>query len=76
MASFSSSVGASYFASNALPLVVLTPNFNPLTLQLDRQNYYYWRAQVISIVRAHGFEGFLLGSALLRLNLWMFLVIL
>ncbi|GMN31348.1 hypothetical protein TIFTF001_046508 [Ficus carica] len=47
---------------NAVSFAQLTPNFNPLTLHLDRQNYYYWRAQVISTVRAHGFEGFLLGS--------------
>ena len=60
----SSSLGSasSSMLQNAVPLAQLTSNFTPLTLRLDRQNYYYWRAQVISTVRAHGFEGFLLGS--------------
>ncbi|KAK6128009.1 hypothetical protein DH2020_038241 [Rehmannia glutinosa] len=32
------------------------------SIKLDRNNYTYWRIQVLSDVRAHGFEDFLFGK--------------
>lgn len=37
------------------------PHFIYLNLCLDHTNYQYWRAQILSTVRADGFDGFLLG---------------
>ncbi|KAK6151862.1 hypothetical protein DH2020_014497 [Rehmannia glutinosa] len=38
------------------------PSLTTLTLRLDRTNYNYWRVQVLTTVRAHGFEEFLFGT--------------
>lgn len=57
-----SSSPASSTSQPNLPLASFVPDFNALTLHLDRHNYYYWCAKVISAVRAHEFEGFLFGS--------------
>lgn len=40
----------------------LTAHLYPLTLQLDYNNFSFWISQVLSTVRAHGLEGFLLRS--------------
>ncbi|KAK6153660.1 hypothetical protein DH2020_013299 [Rehmannia glutinosa] len=37
-------------------------NFSTPSIKLDRNNYTYWRIQVLSVVRAHGFEDFLFGK--------------
>ena len=34
----------------------------PLTLHLDRSNYSYWRALVLTVVRAYNVDGIILGS--------------
>ena len=36
-------------------------SLNPLVLRLNRSNYQYWRSQILSSVRAHGLDDFLLG---------------
>ncbi|KAK6146323.1 hypothetical protein DH2020_020192 [Rehmannia glutinosa] len=38
------------------------PTLNTLNIRLDRSNYNFWRAQILAIVTAHGFEQFLLGT--------------
>ncbi|KAK6162771.1 hypothetical protein DH2020_002612 [Rehmannia glutinosa] len=43
------------------PLLLL-PHFTPIILHLDRINYTFWKAHVLSTVRAHGFEGYLFGT--------------
>ncbi|KAK6130602.1 hypothetical protein DH2020_035648 [Rehmannia glutinosa] len=37
------------------------PSLNTLTIKLDRNNYNFWRAQVIATATAHGFDELLFG---------------
>ncbi|KAK6164044.1 hypothetical protein DH2020_000908 [Rehmannia glutinosa] len=48
-------------SSSPMSIVIYLPHFTPIILRLDRNNYNFWKAQVLSTVRAHGFEGFLFG---------------
>uniref|UniRef100_A0A803PX14 Retrotransposon Copia-like N-terminal domain-containing protein n=1 Tax=Cannabis sativa TaxID=3483 RepID=A0A803PX14_CANSA len=44
-------------------IVQIIPNhIVPLNLRLDRNNFFYWRSQVLSTVRAHQLEGFINGD--------------
>lgn len=36
--------------------VVSLPNFHSLSIKLDRSNYAFWKAQILSTVRAYGFD--------------------
>ena len=47
------------------PAPNFTPRLNPLSIRLDYNNYVLWRSQVLSSVRAHGFESILDGTALI-----------
>ena len=38
------------------------PHINPLSIKLDRNNFHFWSTQVLSTARAHGLEGFPLGT--------------
>ncbi|KAK6151173.1 hypothetical protein DH2020_016105 [Rehmannia glutinosa] len=49
-------------SSSPLSIVMSLPHFTPIILRLDCNNYNFWKAQVLSTVRAHGFEGFLFGT--------------
>lgn len=40
------------------------PQFHPILLKLDRNNYAFWRAQVLPTIRAHGFEEFIATTAM------------
>ncbi|KAM6546385.1 hypothetical protein CsatB_027121 [Cannabis sativa] len=44
-------------AAQVIPNYIVLPN-----LCLDRANYFYWRSQVLSTVRAHQLERFLTGA--------------
>lgn len=49
----------------AVPPPLLAPLFQPLApiaIRLDRDNYVYWRSQVLPAVRARDLDGFLLGT--------------
>ena len=63
MASSSSTSGAS--SSSVQPrsstMVILT-SLTPILIRLDRDNYAYWRSQVLPAVSAHELEEFLLGT--------------
>ncbi|KAK6119358.1 hypothetical protein DH2020_046899 [Rehmannia glutinosa] len=51
-------------ASSASSVSSLTlPTFAPISIQLDRSNYFFWRTQILSNVRAHAFDGMLFGAA-------------
>ncbi|KAK6151644.1 hypothetical protein DH2020_014279 [Rehmannia glutinosa] len=43
-------------------IVTSAPHFTPLALRLDRTNFNYWKIQVLAAVKAHGFDGILLGT--------------
>uniref|UniRef100_A0A803QGW3 Uncharacterized protein n=1 Tax=Cannabis sativa TaxID=3483 RepID=A0A803QGW3_CANSA len=46
-----------------IPTVQVIPHHMvPLNLRLDRNNFFYWHSQVLSIVRAHQLEGFINGD--------------
>lgn len=48
-----------------VPLLAAPPFFQsltPLSIKLDRNNYSFWRSQVLPAVRAYDLEGFLLGT--------------
>ncbi|KAK6137336.1 hypothetical protein DH2020_028917 [Rehmannia glutinosa] len=47
---------------SASSIVSPIPHFTPMNLRLDRTNYQFWRAHVLSTVRAHGFESILFGD--------------
>ncbi|KAK6151853.1 hypothetical protein DH2020_014488 [Rehmannia glutinosa] len=38
------------------------PTFHSIPIRLTRENYHYWRIQILSMVKAHGFEEFLFGT--------------
>ncbi|KAK6119522.1 hypothetical protein DH2020_046733 [Rehmannia glutinosa] len=38
------------------------PTFHSIPIRLTRENYHYWRIQILSTVKAHGFEEFLFGT--------------
>ncbi|KAK6154372.1 hypothetical protein DH2020_008620 [Rehmannia glutinosa] len=57
MASASTSSSPSSISS------IILPNFTTLTIRFDRSNYVFWRAQLLATTRAHGFDGFLNGTA-------------
>ncbi|KAF4376978.1 hypothetical protein F8388_022694 [Cannabis sativa] len=48
-------------AAPALPAPLLQP-LAPITIRLDRDNYPYWRSQVVPAVRAHDLDGFIFGT--------------
>ncbi|KAK6148555.1 hypothetical protein DH2020_019467 [Rehmannia glutinosa] len=43
-------------------IIASAPHFNPISIRLDKGNYNFWKLQVTSTVRAHGFEGILFGT--------------
>lgn len=49
--------------SSSVSAAVL-PQFHPIILKLDRTNYAFWRAQVLPMIRAHGFEEFIAPTAM------------
>ncbi|KAK6144727.1 hypothetical protein DH2020_021547 [Rehmannia glutinosa] len=51
--------------TSPISIVDSMPHFTLIILRLDRTNYHFWKAHVLSTVRAHGFEGFLFGTELL-----------
>ncbi|PON97111.1 hypothetical protein TorRG33x02_071610, partial [Trema orientale] len=48
----------------AVPLFPFLSSLVPLAHKLDRTNFAFWRSQILSTVRAHELEGFLLGTQL------------
>ncbi|KAK6155744.1 hypothetical protein DH2020_009992 [Rehmannia glutinosa] len=42
---------------------IVLPTFHAIPIRLDRNNYSYWRIQILATVKAHGFEEFLSGTA-------------
>ena len=53
---------SSHNQDHVVPGFSFSSSLMPLSLKLDRNNYAYWRSQVLPVVRAHGLEGFLLGN--------------
>lgn len=53
---------ATTYAPPTQAVQVIPNHIVPLTLRLDRNNFFYWRSQVLSTVRAHQLEGFLTGT--------------
>ncbi|KAF4358743.1 hypothetical protein F8388_022510 [Cannabis sativa] len=45
----------------ALPAPLHQP-LAPIVIRLDRDNYLYWRSQVVPAVRVHDLYGFLFGT--------------
>ncbi|KAK6135879.1 hypothetical protein DH2020_030366 [Rehmannia glutinosa] len=45
------------------PANILLPTFHAIPIRLDRNNYSYWRIQILATVKAHGFDDFLSGKA-------------
>ena len=43
------------------PAPIMQP-LAPIAIRLDRDNYAYWRSQVVPAVRAHDLDGFLFGT--------------
>lgn len=39
--------------------VINLPNFHSISVRLDRSNYAFWRVQILSTTRAHGFDDLL-----------------
>lgn len=39
--------------------VITLPNFHSISIKLDRSNYVFWRTQILSTARAHGFDELL-----------------
>lgn len=39
--------------------VVTLPNFHSISIELDRTNYAFWRAQILDTTRAHKFDDLL-----------------
>ncbi|PON78830.1 hypothetical protein PanWU01x14_017290 [Parasponia andersonii] len=68
MASSSSVVSSSSTsapsARASLSAVAIPNILNPLHLRLDRNNYAYWRSQVLEAVRAHDLDDFLFSTRL------------
>lgn len=40
----------------AFASVITLPNFHSISIRLDRTNYAFWRAQILSTIRAHNFD--------------------
>lgn len=62
MASSSTSGSGSSSAPRVNNVVPFSATLIPLALKLDRNNFFIWRSQVLSAIRAHDLEGFLTGS--------------
>ena len=55
-----------------LPAPLLQP-LAPIAIRLDRENYAYWRSQVVPAVRAHDLDGFFLALVSVHHSSWIFL---
>ncbi|KAK6130731.1 hypothetical protein DH2020_035519 [Rehmannia glutinosa] len=50
--------------STSSSILTSLPHLTPLPLRLDRSNFQFWKAQVLSTVRAYGLDGLLFGTDL------------
>ena len=62
MATNHSPGNSSQTSSSRGSIFCFSTTLNPITIRLDRNNYAFWRSQVIPAVHAHDLDGFLFGS--------------